>query len=132
MRKFIFLLSAFFIVNSIIIAQEYVNVTFRHYPIGDNVIRAFVPGTFNNWGPNSSGRIAIDAPSLMTYIDSLGFYVKTYRLKVGETHNYKFHEHYDYSGSQWQWYTDPLNPLINYNDNNNSILNVKKATIPLK
>ncbi|UCE07532.1 MAG: hypothetical protein JSW07_05725, partial [bacterium] len=99
MRKFVFFLNSFFIVNSIIIAQEYVNVTFRHYSIGDNVIRAFVPGTFNNWGPNSNGRIAIDAPSLMTDVESLGFYVKTYRLKVGEIHNYKFHEHYDYSGS---------------------------------
>jgi len=121
------LLLIVFYVNSY--AQEYINVTFRHYPIGQNVIRAFVPGTFNNWGPNSDGRISVGAPSQMTYVDSLGFYVKQVRLKVGDTHNYKFHEHYDYSGSQWQWFTDPLNPLINYNDNNNSILNVKKVMI---
>ena len=110
-------------------AQEYINITFRHSPIGQNVVRAFVPGSFNNWGPNVSGRIAINAPSQMTRVDSLGFYIKTIRLKVGETHNYKFHEHFNGDGSLWQWYTDPLNPLINYSDNNNSILNVTDAMI---
>ncbi|MCU0643696.1 MAG: hypothetical protein MUC94_05495, partial [bacterium] len=126
------LLKTLFFVLALVLhsnAQEYVNVTFRHYPIGTNVVRAFVPGTFNNWGPNSSGRIAVNAPALMMYVDSLGCYVKTIRLKVGDTHSYKFHEHLNGDGSLWQWYTDPLNPLINYNDYNNSILNVKKAMI---
>ena len=126
MKKF---LTFILFINTTLFAQDYINITFRHYPIGQNVVRAFVPGTFNNWGPNSSGRIAVDAPSQMTYVDSLGFYVKTIRLRVGDTHNYKFHEHWNSDGSSCQWYTDPLNPLINYNDNNNSILNVSKIMI---
>jgi len=115
--------------STILFAQDYVNVTFRHYPISPTVVRAFVPGTFNDWGPNSNGRIAIDAPSLMTYVDSLGCYVKTVRLVAGSTYEYKFHEHRNESGSDWVWFTDPLNPLIDYSDNNNSVLNVKKAMI---
>ena len=122
-----FLLSLFLF--SQLLAQEYVNITFRHYPTSENVVRAFVPGTFNNWGPNSSGVIAPDAPSLMTYVDSLGFYYKIYRLKVGDTEQYKFHEHYNASGSDWQWLTDPLNPRINHSDNNNSMITIKKAMI---
>lgn len=129
MKKLPLFLFLFMFCHCSLFGQDYINITFRHYPIGKNVVRAFVPGSFNNWGPNSNGRIAVNAPSLMTYVDSLGFYVKTIRLKVGETYNYKFHEHLNSDGSAWQWYTDPLNPLINYSDNNNSILNVKKAMI---
>jgi len=123
------ILLVIFFINTTLFAQDYINITFRHYPIEQNVVRAYVPGTFNNWGPNSSGRIAVNAPSLMTYVDSLGFYVKTIRLKVGDTHNYKFHEHLNADGSSYKWYTDPLNPLINYSDNNNSILNVTNVMI---
>jgi len=129
MKKILFSIYLLFIIATMADSQEFINITFRHYPIGQNVVRAFVPGTFNNWGPNSSGRIAVDAPSQMTYLDSLGFYVKPVRLKVGDTHNYKFHEHLNADGSSWQWYTDPFNPLINYSDNNNSILNVTNAII---
>jgi len=129
MKNLVRVLFIFLIFYSSLYAQEYVNVTFRHYPIGTNVVRAYVPGSFNNWGPNSSGRIAIEAPSKMMYIDSLGFYVKTIRLKVGDAHNYKFHEHLNADGTSYNWYTDPLNPLINYNDNNNSILNVTSTMI---
>lgn len=129
MKKFLLIALLFIFCQTLLVAQDFINITFRHYPIGQPVVRAFVPGSFNNWGPNTSGRIAINAPSQMTRIDSLGFYVKTIRLKVGETHNYKFHEHLNGDGSLWQWYTDPLNPLINYSDNNNSILNVTDAMI---
>ncbi len=110
-------------------AQGVVRVTFRHYPTSSRVVRAFVPGTFNNWGPNSSGRIYPNAPSQMDYVDSLGFYVKTVALPVGTTQQYKFHEHFDPSGAQYQWLTDPLNPRINYADNNNSVLPVGPAMV---
>lgn len=109
-------------------AQDYVNITFRHYPSKTNVVRAFVPGTFNDWGPNNSGRIDVNAPSRMTFIDSLGFYAKTYRFRIGDSHQYKLHEQYNSSGSEWAWFTDPLNPLFNISDNNNSLL---KVTAPL-
>ena len=129
MKNLIFLIILLFLLSSILLGQETVNLTFRHYPTQANVYRAFVPGTFNNWGPNNGGTIATDAPSLMTYIDSLGFYVKIYQFTVGETHNYKFHEHHNASGTEWQWFTDPLNPRVNVNDNNNSIITIENAMI---
>lgn len=114
---------------SFVTVYAQVTVTFRHYPSSAAVQRCYVPGTFNSWGPNSSGVIAVDAPSHMVFIDSLGCYVKSYRFNAGETHNYKFHEHLNASGSQWQWLTDPLNPKINTADNNNSILQVEAAML---
>ncbi|NIA30603.1 MAG: hypothetical protein GWP06_11920 [Actinobacteria bacterium] len=125
--KNIILFSLF--IQSSLFAQPLVNVTFRHYPTSTQVVRAFIPGTFNGWGPNSSGFISPGASSQMTFVDSLGFYVKTLSLKSGSEYNYKFHEQYNASGSEWQWFTDPLNPLINFQDNNNSIIRVKKAMI---
>jgi len=110
-------------------AQNSIDVTFRYYPTSASVTRAFVPGTFNNWGPNSSGVIAVNSPSQMTYIDSLGCYVKTVTLTTGQTYYYKFHEHYDATGSQWAWFTDPLNSKFNSSDNNNSILECNKAIV---
>jgi len=129
MKKTVTTLIFLLFANTLIFAQGYVNVTFRHYPTSTNVVRAFVPGTFNNWGPNSSGRIDINAPSIMSYVDSLGCYIKKVTLTTGSTHNYKFHEHYYGAGTNGSWFTDPLNPLINYDDNNNSILHVENLMI---
>lgn len=129
MKKIIFISVLLLILISTLFAQEYVNVTFRHYPTNENVVRAFVPGTFNNWGPHNSGVIAPGVPSQMAYVDSLGCYVKTISLRVGDTHNYKFHEHRNASGDPGYWITDPLNPMINYSDNNNSILIIEKTMI---
>ena len=122
MRKTVTVFIFLFILNNLLLAQDYVNVTFRHYPTVPEVIRAFVPGTFNNWGPNLNSIIAPDAPSKMEFIDSLGYYVKTVRLIAGNTYEYKFHEHRTESGDPPYWITDPLNPLINFSDNKNSIL----------
>ncbi len=127
MRKPFWLLSIIALLNTNLLAQHYVNVTFRHYPTKANIVRAFVPGTFNNWGPNSNGFISPSAPSLMAYIDSLGCWVKSYRLVAGQTYKYKFHEHWNQSGSERQWFTDPLNPLFDANDYGNSILKVKEV-----
>jgi len=110
-------------------AQEYIQITFRHYPTRPDVVRAFVPGTFNDWGPNSSGIIAPTAPSLMTYIDSLQCWVKSYRLPVGQTQLYKFHEHFNESGTSNQWLSDPLNPLTESGGYFNSILEANEAMI---
>jgi cyclomaltodextrinase / maltogenic alpha-amylase / neopullulanase len=117
------------LLSATLLAADYVNITFRHYPTTTAVKRVFVPGTFNNWGPNSNGVIAVNSLSLMNYNDSLRCYVKTLRLQVGDTHYYKFHEHNNSSGTDFKWLTDPLNPLVNTSDNNNSILNVASAMI---
>lgn len=100
-------------------------VTFRYIPGGDQTIfRAFLPGEFNNWGPNNGGAIEVNAPSLMTFADSLGQWIYTIPLTIGTTYQYKVHVHLDEAGSSSNWITDPLNPRINTADNNNSVLTV--------
>ena len=46
-------------------AQNAVDVTFRYSP-GENALRSFVPGSFNNWGNNSSGVIQPTDGSLLS------------------------------------------------------------------
>ncbi|MEM8487798.1 MAG: alpha-amylase family glycosyl hydrolase [Bacteroidota bacterium] len=99
------------------------NVVFRYVDDPD-VVRAYLPGEFNGWGPNNSGAIAINAPSAMTLDDSLGQWLYTQPLTVGQTYQYKVHLHFDEAGSDWQWISDPLNPVINTADNNNSVIEV--------
>ncbi|MBN2104560.1 T9SS type A sorting domain-containing protein [bacterium] len=106
------------------IAQTSVNVTFRFYPASESVIRAFVPGSFNNWGPNSNGIIAANAPSRMVWSDTLQCYVKIIPLNANTIYQYKFHEHPDN-----QWITDPLNPDVNTADNNNSIITARNGML---
>ncbi|MEX2603184.1 MAG: hypothetical protein WD361_03225, partial [Gracilimonas sp.] len=92
-------------------AQQTVDVTFRYYT-NDNAIRAFVPGSFNNWGNNTSGRINTDDGSLMMEDTVNGFWYKTVTLNVGggtfsyngtDGYAYKFHEQYNEDGSDWDW-----------------------------
>lgn len=99
-----------------VLAQDSVDVTFRYYP-ENTVTRVMLPGEFNNFGPNNSGQISPSAPSLMEYDFGGQFWFKTIRLEVGggtslnnsETgYRYKFHEHYNASGSNYAWLSDPL------------------------
>lgn len=136
--RFIILSWAFWLITAgISLAQQTIDVTFRYYA-GSNVERAFVPGEFNEWGHNNSGRIAVDDESLMQYDSDNGFWYKTITLKEDgstgggdqtEPYEYKFHEQYNASGSDWQWFTDPINPETNESDNNNSIVDVRHPMI---
>lgn len=101
------------------------NITFRYIQGDVATVRAFVPGEFNNWGPNSNGVIATNAVSLMTYVDSLEQWVYGEDLQVGQTYEYKIHLHLNDAGSDWQWISDPLNPVTNPADNDNSVLSVR-------
>jgi glycosidase len=103
-----------------------ISVTFRYTP-SQTAIRSFIPGSFNNWGPNNNGVIAINAVSLLTVDNNLDFNYKSIDLIVGGgTENkqgvlgytYKFHEHLNNDGTVNQWLADPLNPITvgNYND----------------
>jgi 1,4-alpha-glucan branching enzyme len=107
-------------------AQDSLDVVFRYLPdltgSAPTITNAYLPGTFNNWGPNSGGQIAVNAPSRMTFVDEHNEYHYTIRLRAGVTHQYKIHYHTNSSGSQNVWMTDPLNPLMNPADNNNSVL----------
>lgn len=134
MRIFLNLI-IFFILTGASVAQDSINVTFRYKPDGA-VVRVFVPGEFNNWGPNSSGRISPTAPSLM--VDEGGTWFKTIRLRVGggsvniggeQVYQYKMHEHLNADGSSYNWLSDPLNPNRNPADNNNSYFAVKHPLI---
>jgi len=88
-------------------------VTFRFLPdlsappIPD-VVRAFLPGSFNDWGPNADGVIAIGAPSQMTLDAGLAEWRYTRTFATGDTAFYKVHYHRNASGSSYEWITDPL------------------------
>jgi len=119
------LISIFVCTPALLIAQDTVDVTFRYYP-SENAVRSFVPGSFNEWGNNSDGRINTDDGSLLNVDEEYGFSYQVVELEVGggslshegaSGYGYKFHEHYNQSGSEWQWFTDPLNPIaIGAND----------------
>ena len=108
-----------------------VRITFRaHQPSSPTV---YVPGQFNNWGPNSSGVIAAGAPSQMTYDASLGAWVKTYTFKIhnpGDPNRTLGDSVYQYKlnrgGTAQGWYSDPLNPEVNPGDNGNSVLRLTR------
>jgi 1,4-alpha-glucan branching enzyme len=125
----------FFLVPFILFGQDSVDVTFRYKP-NANALKVFLPGEFNNWGPNASGVISPTAPSAMTLTNSI--YYKTVRLKVGggalsvsgqNAYQYKIHEQYNSTGTSNAWISDPLNPNKNTADNNNSYIIVKNPMI---
>lgn len=136
MNKFFYLfIFVCFISSFSNIQSQNIDVTFR-YQANANALRAYLPGEFNNWGPNSDGTIAVDAASLMQYDSVHGFWYKTVSLNVGggtasyngkKGYTYKFHEHYNTSGSNWQWFSDPLNP-VTIGQNNDSFVEI---TYPL-
>ena len=112
-----------------------IDVTFRYYS-NNEALRAFVPGEFNEWGSNSDGRINTDDVSLMLKDAENGFWYKTISLQVGggnavysgrNGYAYKFHEQYNASGSEWQWFSDPLN-TVTIGQNNDSFIEI---TYPL-
>ena len=95
------------------LAAQPVEVTFRFLPDltappVEDVVRAYVPGSFNDWGPNSGGRIAVDAPSRADYVEDLNEYRYTTTLQVGQEYAYKVHYHRNATGSEYTWITDPL------------------------
>lgn len=111
-------------------AAQSLDVTFRYVPQpGEAFVRAFLPGGFNGWGPNSGGIIAPGAPSLMTLDAALDQWLYTIPLSVGQTYQYKIHLHFNQSGTDNQWLTDPLNPISNPADNNNSVLTVANPMV---
>ncbi|MDP3148864.1 MAG: alpha-amylase family glycosyl hydrolase [Ignavibacteria bacterium] len=123
------------LVPFILFGQDSVDVTFR-YKASANAVKVFLPGEFNNWGPNASGVISPTAPSAMTLENSL--YYKTVRLAVGggitiingvKSYQYKMHEHYNSTGTTNAWISDPINPNKNAADNNNSYIIVKNPMI---
>jgi len=106
------------------------DVTFRYVETpNDDFVRVFVPGTMpsgtnNDWGPNSNGFIDPEAPSIMLYNEDTDSYEKTYDLTIGEEYLYKFHFHYNNSGTNNEWISDPLNSNSSDDGYDNSVLDV--------
>lgn len=106
-------------------SAQSVEVTFRFVPQPENTfVRAFLPGEFNNWGPNSNGVIAVGAASQMTLDAASGDWLYTTALNAGADYQYKVHLHLNATGTSNQWLSDPLNPQTNPADNNNSVITV--------
>ena len=110
--------------------SQTVDVTFRWIPeSGSSAVRAFLPGEFNGWGPNDGGFIAPGAASAMTYDSTLAQWLYTTTLEVGQTYQYKVHLHYNTSGSQNSWISDPLNDRTNPNEFNNSLITIEDPMV---
>lgn len=118
------------IVPGVAQAQDSLDVTFRFLSEGLDRTpeRAFVPGTFNGWGqpylPDTGGCIQDGHVSQMEYVRRERFWQKQVRLEVGETYQYKIQAQFNASGTDCQWLTDPLNPISDPSNNNNSVLTV--------
>ena len=120
-----FAVLALLVVGTLPAYGQNLDITFRYVPQpGDAFVRAFLPGEFNGWGPNTGGLIAPGAVSLMTRDANLDQWLYTVPLTVGRTYQYKVHFHFDESGGQNSWISDPLNERINPNDNNNSLVTI--------
>jgi cyclomaltodextrinase / maltogenic alpha-amylase / neopullulanase len=102
-----------------------------YYTTQSNPTAVYLPGEFNDWGHNVSGVIPSGDPSAMTKSVMPGLWTKVVRLRVGGgigaeipgSYQYKINE----NGNTWL--SDPLNPLENLSDNNNSIIYITNPTI---
>lgn len=120
----LYLLLWLFFSAAIALRAQTANITFRLADPQKRYVRAFVPGEFNNWGPNSGGRISVGSVSEMTYDAQSGAWTKTLTLNVGQRYLYKFHVHRDATGAQFDWLPDPLNDVQDGTSNQNSVLQV--------
>ncbi len=114
---FIFMLGLPLLITSDIYSQT-IPVTLHFKPDYTAFDTLRVSGTFNGWQNNLS-------EDNMTDPEHDGEYEVTIDLAMGVVHNYKFVMDANWSFS----YTDPDNPEININDNNNSMLEVKDPMI---
>ena len=93
-------------------AQNSLDVRFRFYPsfvVGE---RAFLPGTFNNWGlPYLSGTNCIleGNASQMTFNQQDRYLWYEIPLQIGSTVEYKIQVHLNVAGTNCEWQSDPLN-----------------------
>ncbi|MEL7001196.1 MAG: alpha-amylase family glycosyl hydrolase [Bacteroidota bacterium] len=121
----ILLTAAVLLLSLVSIAQtNQITVNFRFDDPSKQYTNAFVPGSFNDWGPNTDGRIDVGAPSQMSYNTSGGYWEKDIVLTVGQSYQYKFHGHFNADGSNFEWLTDSSNPDNAGGPDFNSIINV--------
>lgn len=130
-KVLIFILTVICIHNIFSNPSDSITVTFRTYqPVSPLV---YVPGEFNNWGPNTGGVINPGAPSQMTYDNTLSAWVKTYTFKIKDPLDTRrkmadsiFQYKFNRGGTIDGWYSDPLNPETNPSDYNNSVFRMTR------
>ncbi|MDX1430059.1 MAG: hypothetical protein R3282_07210, partial [Rhodothermales bacterium] len=107
-------------------AQDRLDVTFRFIRPGiGGIERAFVPGSFNGWGqPYQGGNSCIFAgdESEMTFVRLDNYWRHTIRLEIGQRYEYKIQTHFNVAGTDCEWLSDPLNPEVNPDANDNSVI----------
>jgi len=124
--KLIITLLLLLIVTQVGISQQddSVDVTFYYHP-HNTPTNVYVPGEFNGWVINST--------SLMSYDANTDTWYKTVKLRVGGPNPppapVSIPGAYQYKFNDGQWFSDPLNPRQNPNDNNNSYLFIRNPTI---
>jgi len=119
----------FLLIISLSFSQS-IDITFRYIKgVNDSFERIFVPGTMppgtsNDWGPNNNGLISPNALSKMVYNPSSDCYEKSYSLDINSEYFYKIHFHFNSSGTNNSWVSDPLNTVVTDDVYSNSILTV--------
>lgn len=107
MKRFLTVIAVLFIAT--VFNGQNIPVTFYFEPPYEGWDSVRVAGSFNGWNNN-------DPNWTMHDDDGDGIYQVTNEIALGVTHDYKFVFDADWS----QAFTDPNNPRININDNNNS------------
>lgn len=101
------------------VSAQALDIVFR-YASESPLVSANVPGDFNGW--QTSG-----GASSMSWVDSLGQWVRPQSFSIGQTTEYRFFV--VPSGGSGVWLSDPANPETNPQDNNNSVLRVADPLI---
>lgn len=124
--KFYTIALLLFLFNRLAFCQQddSVFVTFYYHP-NNTPTNVYLPGEFNGWVLNSN--------SLMSYDANTNTYYKTIKLRVGGPNPLpapvSVPGAYQYKFNDGAWFSDPLNPRQNPNDNNNSYLFIRNPTI---
>jgi len=104
--------------------EDSVSVTFYYHP-ANTPTNVYLPGEFNGWVVNSN--------TLMSFDAATNTWSKTVKLRVGGPNPLpapvSVPGAYQYKINDGAWFSDPLNPRRNPNDNNNSYLFIRNPTI---
>ncbi|MDH3268691.1 MAG: alpha-amylase family glycosyl hydrolase, partial [Ignavibacteria bacterium] len=124
--RFLTLLITILILTQLTFSQQddSVFVTFYYHPT-NTPTNVFLPGEFNGW---------VTTPiSLMSFDAGTNTWYKIVKLRVGGPDPlpapFSIPGAYQYKFNDGNWFSDPLNPRQNPNDNNNSYLFIRNPTI---
>lgn len=92
-----------------------VTITFRAHKGTETPVS--LPGQFSGWSTSN----------MMSYDTTIAAWTKTYTFKIHDPSRTPLGDSvYQYKLNDGNWYSDPLNPEQNPNDNNNSVLRLSK------